>query len=467
MESFMLNVRRLIGKHLAALSLALFCVGASHAIPASERAVLLAIYSSTNGTGWTGNTNWNGPVGTECTWYGVTCSTGNANVIQLNLTGNNLVGTLPSTLNQLTQLNYLGLSVNRLSGIIPSLAGMNALQTTFLHQNQFDGSLPSLAGLTALRTFRAQYNQLTGSIPALAGSTLLTTFTVDNNQLTGNIPPLAGLSALSYFDASSNQLTGNIPSLANLTVLFLFDVSSNQLTGTLPTLAGLTNLSQFRASSNQLTGAIPGLSGLAALSVFHVGSNQLTGTIPPLIGLTNLSNFSVGANQLSGAAPTPPPATMAAGSSSLCPNLLVPVANAIWDAATGSTPWSIGCTGVAQTLTVTPSAGANGSIAPALPQVTSTGRTLSFTITPNPGYSINMEGTCYGTLVGNVFTTDALNEDCSVVAKFSRVDAPAAAAQPVPILRDWMSLLLSALTAALGAWVSFGTEISHKHRQRT
>lgn len=34
------------------------------AIPASERAALIALYNSTNGAGWTNNTNWMGASGT-------------------------------------------------------------------------------------------------------------------------------------------------------------------------------------------------------------------------------------------------------------------------------------------------------------------------------------------------------------------------------------------------------------------
>ena len=55
--------------------LALFFLGwattAQALISAAERAVLIDLYASTNGASWTYNTNWNGGVGTECSWYGV------------------------------------------------------------------------------------------------------------------------------------------------------------------------------------------------------------------------------------------------------------------------------------------------------------------------------------------------------------------------------------------------------------
>src|SRR6476660_1192652 len=46
---------------------------AAAAIPQTERDVLLAVYTQTDGDHWTHNDAWTGPVGTECTWYGITC----------------------------------------------------------------------------------------------------------------------------------------------------------------------------------------------------------------------------------------------------------------------------------------------------------------------------------------------------------------------------------------------------------
>lgn len=68
--------------------------------------------------------------------------------------------------------------------------------------------------------------------------------------------------------------------------------------------------------------------------------------------------------------------------------------------------------------TVTPSANANGSIAPATPQTVVPGTSISFTVTPSPGYVAIMYSTCGGSLTGNVFTTDPVNYDCTVVAGF-------------------------------------------------
>jgi hypothetical protein len=225
-------------------------------IPASERAVLLNLYNSTNGANWTNKTGWNGAAGTECSWFGVTCDGAQNHVTHVNLIQNNLTGT------------------------IPSLSGLTALQEFYVDNNQLTGSIPSLSGLTALHSFGVSGNQLTGSISSLSGLTALQYFWGNDNQLTGSIPSLSGLTALKHFYAHNNQLTGSIPSLSGLTALQYFNASINQLTGPIPSLNGLTALVRFYAQSNQLTGPIPSLSGLTDLLSFHVDNNQLTGAIP-------------------------------------------------------------------------------------------------------------------------------------------------------------------------------------------
>ena len=80
-------------------------VGVANAtIPTSERQALLDLYTSTNGSGWTTSTNWNGAVGTECTWYGVTCDGTNAHVTGLDLSNNDLSGSFSNVLISLPNL---------------------------------------------------------------------------------------------------------------------------------------------------------------------------------------------------------------------------------------------------------------------------------------------------------------------------------------------------------------------------
>jgi hypothetical protein len=70
------------------------------------------------------------------------------------------------------------------------------------------------------------------------------------------------------------------------------------------------------------------------------------------------------------------------------------------------------------THTVTPTAGANGSIAPDTPQTVNDGDTTSFTITPDAQYAIADVTGCGGQLTGNTYTTGPITADCTVSATF-------------------------------------------------
>ncbi len=330
------------GRGLAAIAALLGVVAATPAtaqISTAERAVLVSLYNGTNGASWTNTTAPNAPwtvaaaAGGECAWFGVVCApSGSSNtVVEINLPSNNLVGTLPASLNTLSNLRALRFQSNSLSGALPSLAGLSSLSYVDVRSNQLTGNLPALTGLSALEAFSFSNNQIAGSIPSLSGLSALKVFQGSSNQLTGNIPSLTGLSALEWFHVDGNQLNGAVPSLSGLTALQSFYVSSNSLTGSLPSLSGLTALRFFRADANQLTGSLPSLAGLNALQVFFVSNNQISGAVAAVPAPTNV---------------------LAAGLSALCPNQITVAADAAWDAATGSSPWSTGCVAprTAQTL---------------------------------------------------------------------------------------------------------------------
>jgi len=102
------------------------------------------------------------------------------------------------------------------------------------------------------------------------------------------------------------------------------------------------------------------------------------------------------------------------------------------------TIWSGDCSGTANSLdvlmdraktctatfsinvyTVTPSAGANGSITPNTAQSINYNASTSFTVTPNTGYHIASVSGCGGTLSGNTYTTGPITADCAVTAAFA------------------------------------------------
>ena len=89
-------------------------------------------------------------------------------------------------------------------------------------------------------------------------------------------------------------------------------------------------------------------------------------------------------------------------------------------ASTGNVAWR-GVALAPGVITMTPSAGPNGTIEPATPQVVPGGVSRTFNIVPAPGYTAGVDGTCNGTLVGTTFTTALATANCTVVASFARV----------------------------------------------
>jgi hypothetical protein len=94
----------------------------AYGVSSEEREALVALYEATDGGHWTHRMGWLGLPGTECSWYGVKCRSvvdGRPTVTQLDLSENNLVGSLPESSGRLTHLERLHLYGNRLSGDLP------------------------------------------------------------------------------------------------------------------------------------------------------------------------------------------------------------------------------------------------------------------------------------------------------------------------------------------------------------
>ena len=252
-----------------------------------DRVALTALYVATNGANWTRSDNWdtNAPLDQ---WHGVTVDD-NGRVIGLDLSANQLSGTIPAELGELTNLQSLNLGRNALSGTIPA----------------------ELGNLTNLTWLRLAGNMLSGVIPPELGQLgNLQRLDLDHNQLSGRIPSwLGNLTNLYALDLASNQLSGTIPpELGNLTNLRSWlNLYDNQLSGVIPAeLGNLINLEELLLHENQLTGPIPAeLGNLGNLTQLWLENNLLSGSIPAELGeLANLETIFLGGNQFSGCIPS-------------------------------------------------------------------------------------------------------------------------------------------------------------------
>ncbi len=274
----------------------------------SDSLALRSIYTALGGPGWLNNSNW--LVGSIDTWFGVTVTANRVTSIQLS--ANSMFGQLPSTLNNLTNLQTLNLSNNFISGGIPSEVGnLPNLATLNLYNNRLTGSIPpTLGNLSNLTFLSLGVNKLSGSIPISLGNlALLQMLHLDDNILSGSIPiELGNLSNLLQLRLSNNDLSGSIPlELAGLTSLTNFELDRNLLTGSIPNeLGNLTAATIFYLYSNKLSGSIPTqLGNLASVQQLILHTNDFTGSIPTELGnLTNLTDLRISATKVSGAIPS-------------------------------------------------------------------------------------------------------------------------------------------------------------------
>ncbi|KAB1226531.1 hypothetical protein CJ030_MR1G018138 [Morella rubra] len=196
------------------------------------------------------------------------------NLLRLDLSYNNLIGPLPSTTGNSTNLQHL-------NGSIPSEVRMpNKLFNLDLSGNKINGSIPAgLGNLKNLLRLNLQFNNITGSIPAdLAKSEALEELLLSHNNLTGSIPYNArdDFYWLRTMDLSHNFISGEIPrELGHLGCLSALNLSHNNLRGSIPSF--LISIKEVDLSYNYLKGRIPSGSDPSKYTLILIGNKDLCG----------------------------------------------------------------------------------------------------------------------------------------------------------------------------------------------
>jgi hypothetical protein len=288
----------------------------------TELEALQDIYVATSGQNWvwppdtagipwnfTGNdvnpclANWQG---VNCTYAGDSCY-----INALTLRSHNMVGPLPSSIEQLSSLTILDLSGNFLSNTIPSAVGnLVDLRLLRLELNRLSGTIPaSLGDLNELYEIDMGFNSLSGTLPdSLSRLSALKGLDYGINSITGTLPTWFGkLTQLQYIDGEKNLLTGTIPEeIGQLAVLRVIQLYNNYLTGPLPDIfATLPELTSIQVEFNRLSGSLPpSLVQAQCLTYMYLFHNDITGTLPGMLGtMPLLYDLQLYNNLLSGPLP--------------------------------------------------------------------------------------------------------------------------------------------------------------------
>ncbi len=140
---------------------------------AADSLALVALYESTNGDGWTDNTNWLNARLPE--WFGVTMT--NARVTALQLPDNGLKGAIPDINDALGQLATLNLSGNEITSI-GNVDGLTSLNLLNVSENELQfGSLEQIVSLTQTTAVYSPQGPVLDSIRTL--QQIGTIYTVD------------------------------------------------------------------------------------------------------------------------------------------------------------------------------------------------------------------------------------------------------------------------------------------------
>ncbi|KAI3411636.1 Protein kinase domain-containing protein, partial [Psidium guajava] len=227
----------------------------------------------------------------------------------LAFNNNSLSGVLPNHMTNLSSnLNYLLMGANRISGSIPNdIQKLENLILIGMEENLFTGQIPASIGLMKnLQVLSIFGNKFSGKIPHSIGNLTslvelgLNWLDLSANKLAGPIPlELGKMRQITHLDLSDNRLSGELPSsLVSCVSLEFLYLSRNLLKGSIPSsLKSLKGIQELDLSRNNFTGNIPDfLSSLTFLKKLNLSFNDLEGEVPEGGIFKNASEISIAGN---------------------------------------------------------------------------------------------------------------------------------------------------------------------------
>lgn len=230
----------------------------------------------------------------------------------LNLSHNQLTGSLVDEAQIFGNLKVLDLSYNQLYGDLPGFTFVYDLEVLKLSNNRFSGFIPNdllKSGSLVLTELDLSGNNLTGPVSMIT-STTLQTLNLSSNALSGELPLVTGSCVI--IDLSSNQFKGNLTRMLKWGNLEIIDLSQNRLTGLIPeATAQFLRLNYLNVSHNLLNGSLPKvLTQFPKIGILDLSFNQLNGPLlSSLLSVPTLQELHLQRNTLSGSVDFFPPSS--------------------------------------------------------------------------------------------------------------------------------------------------------------
>ncbi|KAK1435278.1 hypothetical protein QVD17_01039 [Tagetes erecta] len=229
----------------------------------------------------------------------------------LDLSNNQLNEILCENVWRLPKLEMLDVSSNFLTSFIPKYVGETKISTLYLSNNSFDGTPPNIhmSDHSSIQEIDISSCNLGPHFPNwILKLKKLTLLNIANNRISYTIPIHfwnMWFPRLDYLDLSSNNFSGSVPNVSS--GLQRLDLSHNKFYGQISFLCQITDMSLFflDLSNNSFVGEIPNcLWHFKELQVLNLGHNNFSGRLPISIGyLISLEVLKLDNNKFSGELP--------------------------------------------------------------------------------------------------------------------------------------------------------------------
>ncbi|CAH1452546.1 unnamed protein product [Lactuca virosa] len=216
-------------------------------------------------------------------------------IAYMNLSSNDISGIVPDLSSNFANGSIIDLSSNNFCGPIPNVS--STMSVLNLSRNKFSGGISFICQIVGglLSFLDLSHNSLTGQLPdCLWHFKDLRVLNLGHNNLFGRIPPSIGsLIELQVLYLYKNNFFGELPlSLKNCTSLISLNLGANKFSANVPVWIGenLSGLYVLILRSNKFFGTIPLQScQLAKLQIMDLSINNFHGTIPSC--LSNLTGM--------------------------------------------------------------------------------------------------------------------------------------------------------------------------------